>query len=201
MRRSKFAPRKTPVQERSRATVDALLTAAADILVGRGYAALTTNAIAERAGVNIASLYQYFPGKEAIVAELRRRHVEEQREAGMATLRELRGQSLEATVRTMVDMGIAVHTVAPRLHRVLTEELPPRHSRINAPDDPLLAEARRHFDSLIDDVPNKELALWMVDTVGYAVIHRALVERPDDVASGSIADELVTLLLRYLRRR
>jgi AcrR family transcriptional regulator len=42
------------VQERSRATVDALLTAAADILVGRGYAALTTNAIAERAGVERA---------------------------------------------------------------------------------------------------------------------------------------------------
>jgi len=67
-RRRRLSLRKTPRQDRSRATFEALLDATADILVRHGYAKLTTNRIADRAGVNIASLYQYFPGKEAIVA-------------------------------------------------------------------------------------------------------------------------------------
>jgi hypothetical protein len=42
--------------------------------------------------------------------------------------------------------------------------------------------------------------MWMVATTADAVIHRAVVERPDDLSNGSIAEELVTLLVRYLKR-
>ncbi|MFA5120840.1 TetR/AcrR family transcriptional regulator [Zavarzinia sp.] len=69
--------KKRPTQGRSQATVDAVLTAAAQLLGERGYGALTTNHIAERAGVSIGSVYQYFPGKEAIVAKLVERAVDE----------------------------------------------------------------------------------------------------------------------------
>jgi AcrR family transcriptional regulator len=180
--------------------VDALLGAAADILERHGYAKLTTNRIAARAGVNIASLYQFFPGKEAIVAELRRRHVAEQRGAMTRALEGLRGQGLEATVRALVAMGIAAHTIAPQLHRVLTEELPARASDASAQDESLFAEARRQLERVATGVPDRELALWMIDTVSHAAVHRAVVERPGDLASGRFADELVLLLVRYLRR-
>src|SRR6516164_3474428 len=116
MRRRRLSPRKTARQQRSRATVDALLEATADILIRHGYARLTTNRIAERAGVNIASLYQYFPGKEAIVAELRRRHGTEQRDALRQVLAEHTGE-LEPTIRALVSIGVAGHAQAPRLHR------------------------------------------------------------------------------------
>jgi AcrR family transcriptional regulator len=66
-------PRKRPRQQRSEATVDAILEAAARILEGAGLNAVTTNAVAEHAGVSIGSLYQYFPGKTALLAELIRR--------------------------------------------------------------------------------------------------------------------------------
>ena len=66
--------RKTPRQERARATVDAILMAAAHILKNEGSGHLTTNRIAEVAGVSIGSLYQYFPNKVAVVAALRERH-------------------------------------------------------------------------------------------------------------------------------
>jgi AcrR family transcriptional regulator len=68
-------PRKRPVQERSAATVDAVLEAAIRILKSHGHAAVTTTAVAELAGVSVGSLYQYFPNKSAILAELFRRHV------------------------------------------------------------------------------------------------------------------------------
>ncbi len=63
-------PRKRPHQQRSAATVDAILEAAARILERKGLDALTTNVVAELAGISIGSLYQYVPGKAVILAEL-----------------------------------------------------------------------------------------------------------------------------------
>src|SRR5690348_14918577 len=124
MKKRRLSPRKTPRQERSRDTVEALLQATTDILVRDGYAKLTTNRIAERAGVNIASLYQYFPGKEAIVAELRRRHGAEQRAELRRALANRGPGSLASTIRSLVSIGVAGHARAPRLHQVFAEELP-----------------------------------------------------------------------------
>ncbi|NMM91281.1 TetR family transcriptional regulator, partial [Rhodococcus sp. SRB_17] len=59
-------PRKTPAQERSRATVDRIVEAATRVLDREGIAT-TTNRIADEAGVSVGSLYQYFPDKHAII--------------------------------------------------------------------------------------------------------------------------------------
>ena len=67
---SDFAVKKEPKQARSRASVDAMVQACARVLESRGYAGLSTNAIAEVAGVSIGSVYEYFPGKDASVARL-----------------------------------------------------------------------------------------------------------------------------------
>lgn len=68
-----YSMRKTPTQERSKATINAILSAATRVLLTVGYDKASTNKIAELAGVGIGSLYEYFPGKEAIYAEVRRR--------------------------------------------------------------------------------------------------------------------------------
>src|SRR5579859_5011283 len=67
-------PRKHAAQDRSRATVDALVEATARILVRDGFDRASTNRIAAEAGVSIGSLYQYFPSKEALVAAVIDRH-------------------------------------------------------------------------------------------------------------------------------
>src|SRR5688572_32794194 len=114
--------RRKPTQPRSRATVEAILQAAAYILVEEGWQALTTNRIAERAGVNIASLYQYFPNKEAIVAELQRRHVQQARAEFPRALPDLAARrSLRELLATMIEAGVREHRVAPALHKVFTE--------------------------------------------------------------------------------
>ncbi len=64
--------RRTPKQHRSRFTCEAIFGAVAQILETKGEGALTTNAIAERAGISVGSLYQYFPNKEAILIEMAR---------------------------------------------------------------------------------------------------------------------------------
>jgi len=65
---SKRAPRREPRRRTGRAIVDALLDAASSLLAAQGLAGMTTNAVAERAGVSVGSLYQYFPNKQALVS-------------------------------------------------------------------------------------------------------------------------------------
>ena len=68
------SPRRTPRQERSQVTVDAIFEAVARIVATQGEGALTTNRIAELAGVSVGSLYQYFPSKEAILVAMLDQH-------------------------------------------------------------------------------------------------------------------------------
>ena len=77
-------PRKKPVQPRAVETYAWILEAAAQILEGQGIGAFNTNLVAERAGVSIGSLYQYFPGKDALLIALMRREKERLGEDALA---------------------------------------------------------------------------------------------------------------------
>jgi AcrR family transcriptional regulator len=170
--------------------------------VREGFGRLTTNRIAERAGVNIASLYQYFPGKDAIVAELRRRHGAAERAAAREALVLQRDAGLEPTLRALISRGVAAHAVAPALHRAFAEHLPPlRYKDIEQGDVQVFGAMRRFLEQSATGVPDFDLAMWMVATVAHAAIHNGIVERPEDVANGRLADELVVLLMHYLDRR
>jgi AcrR family transcriptional regulator len=72
-----LSPRKTPRQQRSAATVAAILDTAAHILEETGLEGYTTNALAARAGVSIGSVYQYFPNRDAVTRALIERRAEE----------------------------------------------------------------------------------------------------------------------------
>jgi AcrR family transcriptional regulator len=106
--------------------VDAILEAVAYILTRNGYAELTTNRVAERAGVNIASLYQFFPNKAALITEQQRRHVEESRAAADEAIAAARHQGIPDVIAAFVRSGFASHAINPTLHRVFAEELPAR---------------------------------------------------------------------------
>jgi AcrR family transcriptional regulator len=111
-------PRKRPHQQRSAATVDAILEAAAHILERKGLDALTTNAVAELAGVSIGSLYQYFPGKAAILAELIRR----ERLillTGIDRIAHACGTSLKDDVCSLIRIAVAHQLLRPALARAL----------------------------------------------------------------------------------
>ena len=111
------------------------------------------------------------------------------------------GSQVAEAIRALVSTGLAVHAVAPALHQAFTEQLPDGRARMTAPDEAPMADVRRLLEQAAVDLPDKELALWMIDTVAHAVIHRAAVERPKDLSSELLASELSALLLRYLRRK
>ena len=72
-----LSPRKSPVQARSTATVDDILQATIQVLLKDGKDRLTTTRVAQRAGVSVGTLYQYFPNKSALLQAALRRHLEE----------------------------------------------------------------------------------------------------------------------------
>jgi len=191
-----LAPRKRPRQDRSKVTVETILQAATYILVKRGWAGFTTNGVAERAGVNIASLYQYFPNKEAIVSELQRRHVARAR-ASLPT--PVAGTTLREGLRTMIEAGVAEHRIDPALHRVFAEELPlSRRRNRRVPD------AAAAWSEVLEPhikVPDRALANFIVTTAVHAVIHEAAYEEPSLLEHPLLVDELVRLVGPYLAGR
>lgn len=68
-------PRKLPVQARSAASVDAILEATVQVLLDVGKDRLTTTRVADRAGVSVGTLYQYFPNKAALLRTVLKRHL------------------------------------------------------------------------------------------------------------------------------
>jgi AcrR family transcriptional regulator len=201
-RRKALKPRKIPAQDRAKATVDAILQAAAYILVKDGWEGFTTNRVAERAGVNVASLYQYFPNKESIAVELQRRHIEKGRRASPDAVLRLQSQaSLHDALKILIDGAIAEHRVNPRLHKVFAEELPraSRHLNGNRSEElnAILADILKPYPI---QVPDLDIAFFLLRVTSHAAIHEAASDRPDLLANPLFAEELLTLVELYMVR-
>jgi AcrR family transcriptional regulator len=111
--------RKRPRQKRSEAMVEAILEAAARIIEEEGLDRLNTNATAAKAGCSVGSLYQYFPSKDAILAELiRRDHLALLEQLTLAA-RESAGATLEQAVYGLVGVGVERQLARPVLARAL----------------------------------------------------------------------------------
>lgn len=200
-RRKKLTPRKTPRQERAHATVEAILQASTYILIEDGWEGLTTNRVADRAGVNIASLYQYFPNKEAIVGELQRRHVAKARAGFPRQLPVARSRTeLRAALRLLMEASVREHLEAPTLHRVFAEELPRSTRQPLPPDAELAQQWGRLLRPFVKHVPNLEMAGYVMRVATHAVIHEAAADRPQLLRDPQLVEELVTLMERYLVR-
>ncbi|HEX3520321.1 MAG TPA: TetR/AcrR family transcriptional regulator [Solirubrobacteraceae bacterium] len=196
--------RRRPVQERSRETVQAILEAAAQVFERHGYAAGTTNRIAQRAGISVGSLYQYFPNKDAILVALTEQHLEE----GTARLTPLllefatRPPSIEDGLRQLVGATIELHRHSPQLHRVLFEECP-RPAALQKRLQQVYAAAVGAVEAWLRACPQRctpdpRLAAELVIQVIEGVAHRLVIHPQAKQTPSRYADETVRLLLRYL---
>jgi len=121
---TRLNPRKLPRQGRSRATCSAILEAAARILETEGGHGLTTNHVAALAGVSVGSLYQYFPGKQAILAELIRRMRQEMLADFEQAALEARGRDLSFAIDALTAASLRHHLRRPALAQALEREEP-----------------------------------------------------------------------------
>lgn len=198
---SALEPRKRPRQARAQATNEALIEAAAQIVAERGLAGFNTNAVAERAGVSIGSLYQYFPNKDSLMAAL----IERQQAAQFATLESAldltAGTALHETVRLLVRAAMQHH----RDHSLLASALDHEEARLPVDDvlDGFLDRSgaviavvfARHADAL-GDICVERAARTLPALVRAVVDRWANLDPPQlDVAE----EEAVRAVLGYLR--
>jgi AcrR family transcriptional regulator len=205
-RRPLTKPRKNASQQRSRATVDALIEATARILVREGFDKASTNRIAEVAGVSVGSLYQYFPGKEALVAAVIDRHRQEIMQTVRGELADAMNQPVEQAVRTLVAVAVKAHRVNPRLHRVLAEQIPRvgKLENVETFDPENFALFRNYLENHRDElgVDDLELASFVCVTSIEALTHNAVLHHAkalSDDAMQSLVEAGTRLVVGYLK--
>jgi AcrR family transcriptional regulator len=201
-RRSISRERRQPKQRRARETVEAILDAVVKILKRDGIDAVTTNRIAEVAGVSVGSIYQYFPDKRAIFVALHDRHVE--RSAGIVerTLVERADAPLEDLLRVVLAALIDAHTPDPELYGLLATEVPHR-----AAEGPSFQVRLRNALRLAIEAragppaTHRELeqTLFVVAHMVDSLAHGAALDRPPQVSLATAKEEAARALLAYLR--
>jgi AcrR family transcriptional regulator len=201
-RQVRTTPRKRPRQARSRATVDSVLEATARVLVKRGFDGLTTNLVADEAGVSIGSLYQYFPNKAALVGALIEKHVDAMQSLALAELTRVAQLPMRLAIRSVIETMIRAHAVSPELHRVLTEQVPrvgrmAKLREIEAITHRMVAGllASRKAELAIED---PDMAAFVLVSAIEAITHRAALFAPELLRDPRLVDETCAMVRRYL---
>ena len=173
--------RKHPRQLRSRETVNVLLEAAAQVFTREGLSA-TTNRIAERAGVSIGTLYQYFPNKEALLRALAERHIDDATVRLTGTFDQLRRDlpPFDESMRTLLVVIIELHSDRPGLHRVM-HRLAPKAPRdldtLQALENHLTDEVQFHLTRCDRGGDDAELTAQTIVAAVDAHVHRVITRR------------------------
>lgn len=189
-------PRRKAKQARAQASVEAVLEAAAQVLLRQGYAAATTNRIAAVAGVSIGTLYQYFADKAAVLDALIQRELETAGRVLDAT-RIDPGQPLEAALGEIFDGLRRAQPRGPELWRQL-EHVPNARlrKRLAERNTRALAFVRRLLDAHRADltVEDPEIAAFMVVHAAQGIALAA----NRDLFGERLTAELARLFARYL---
>jgi AcrR family transcriptional regulator len=184
-KRQSLKPRKIPQQSRAGQTVAAILEAAARILESKGIEGLNTNIVAQRAGVSIGSLYQYFPGKDALIVALCQRERAVFFAEAEGALSEPDGQR---GLQHLIAASVHQQLRRPTLARLLdAEESRPPIARELAPFIVAMSELIRQLLAHEDIPPQPDIDIAaddiiaivraMVDAAGYrGEVDRAALE-------------------------
>jgi AcrR family transcriptional regulator len=195
-------PRKTPVQARSAASVEAILKATLQVLVKVGKERLTTTLVAARAGVSVGTLYQYFPNKSALLQAALQRHMDVVGLVLETVCREQTGSSLEkmatALVTSFLEAKMKDAKASVALYSVSSDVDGARISRemsrkANRAIVAMLATAE---DELTTD---PHLVASMLQATMAGVSRRLLESASLESDYEKVRDELVFLVCAYLR--
>lgn len=189
-----LAPKKWPKQARSRATFDALVEACTLVLPRLGYAGTTTNHIADAAGVGIASLYEYFPGKDAIIARvieaMNARLLTDLAKAAFALKDLPKEQLMEAWLNAIYLCLLKEQNIL----RVLTQEVP-YHDQVSQAQN--LPERLMAFSELLeygalDVLPKKQskASMYLIVHLVVSSLTHLVIHPPEELETDEVISEL-----------
>jgi AcrR family transcriptional regulator len=207
MKRKKLplTPRKEPNQERSRETVENILTATTHILEKDGFEKISTNRIAEKAGVSIGSLYQYFPTKDAIFSFMMERYVKGQTEMVDRIIQERKlSRDLKETVRIIISAIMESKIKQSRFQKMFAEKVLSYagFESLHKQDEHLIGVFEKYLEPFEDEVrkENLDISLYFVIQTVKVLPIAILYQNRIKLADPRVTDELVELCYRYLKK-
>ncbi|MGW0187048.1 AcrR family transcriptional regulator [Streptomyces glaucescens] len=192
--------RRAPVQRRSAERLTRILDACADLLDEVGYDALSTRAVAERAGVPIGSVYRFFGNKRQMADALAQRNLERYAERVTERLKQARAGDWRAAVDAVIDEYLAMKRTAPGFSLVDFGNQIPVGARQSEPNhrvaDRLTALLSGYLGRTVDDDLRRTF-LIAVETSDALV---QLAFRVDPQGDEGIIGEMREMLRSYLAR-
>lgn len=191
--------RKRPVQERARATVDAVLEATLQVLKREGYQALTTTRVAERAGVSVGTLYQYFPDRDSLVMALKVRYFDQL----VATLREaatsVEGRPLAAAIPALIDSLLRFKRANVDLATALREPMVALGGEaiVREATRQLVGSVARILSAARPALPDVAFRAQVLTSAIEGVLSAVMLQSPRQLASPQLDEELTRLALAY----
>jgi AcrR family transcriptional regulator len=194
-------PRKSPVQARSTASVDAILEATIQVLLQLGKEKLTTTKVAFRAGVSVGTLYQYFPNKSSLLQAALRRHMDEVTEAIELVCHEQKGHSLEqmatALATTFVDAKMRDVKTSVALYAVSADVDGARivQQKGNKSNKAIVGMLKTAKEPLTSD---PQLVASMLQGVMVGISRRLLESAAPEKQYNALRQEMIFLACAYL---
>lgn len=199
--RSAFEPRKTPVQARSTVTVEAISEATIQVLLSHGTGRLTTTRVAERAGVSVGTLYQYYPNKQSLLFAVLEDHLNKVSAAVESACERARHKLLadmvKEVVEAFVDAKMERTDISMALYQIATEV-----------DGPALVKrsgqrCRKALEVLLGTAPDagsrqEKFAVQMMVAAMAGATRSVLEAGASPAMVGKVRDHLVLLCQSYM---
>jgi AcrR family transcriptional regulator len=196
-RRPPARKRRVPRQQRASDTVAIILEAAVQVLETGGLRAFTTNAVAERAGVSIGTLYQYFANKDVLIVALAQHEVKSGLQSVGNAMRgdpEL-GTTLEGRVRAVVRAMVRAFRDRPRARKAVTQAILARNLGQEMLGQ-MAAFINQQSGVLVGELSREQLFVMSRALMG--AVRSAVMEEQPFLRSRSFEDEVVRLVVSYL---
>jgi AcrR family transcriptional regulator len=174
------------------------------VLKREGFDAITTNHIAEVAGVSIGSVYQYFPHKRAIFEALHQRHIADIDHMFETKLVEHAASSLDELIQALVEAMVDAHALDPELHELLLTEVPHRAGGTRDFAIRLHGAFRLAISSGAPELKERgdlDKVVFVVTQMVDALSHGAVLRRPPGLSLVDAKAEIVRAVLAYLHDR
>jgi AcrR family transcriptional regulator len=194
----KLLTRREPKQRRSRQTVDAVLEAVRLVVKRHGAKAITTNRIAEAAGVSVGSLYQYFPDKRAIFTTLHDRHVDDVRQVIEQTTAACASAPLEEFARELVYGLVNVHTKVADVHDIVASAVPQGALGFRNALHDTFGQALSRADHERYSLDQTERMLFVLPRMVESLVHGASHEARTALSRDGAGSEAIRTVLVYV---
>jgi AcrR family transcriptional regulator len=198
-----FSPRRQPQQARSRETVDTIFEAMLDVLSKRNLDDPTVQTIADRAGVSVGSVYQYFPSKGALVSGLLRYHLKLRMDEVDAALAEARGLSGRAAAEKLVEGLVSGARGKSKVELAMIRYFARAGdlAALTEQDERMYASVRSFLEALGGDIRtvNLDIAAFLISNALRTAVLLSLVQRPERLEDPAFTQELTCLIESYLR--